>query len=208
MKKITLLWFLLPVALLYLWYNYNHAPQHTTSITNKETNFIKDKLYLDVDRFNNKAYRQTKEIKKESLAKKEHKIFEEIDIDELLSKREPIDGVKPIGALRIKKDSIKRLEVGERVLLPSIDGSEYMLKIKDKTTSSRGNVSIDGSFSENGAEYSAVLTEGVNGAFISFNTPEGTYEVEIIDEIGYVYLGGDITKAKIDPNKTDEMFHH
>jgi len=142
------------------------------------------------------------------LKNQSYAIFEELDIDDIASDMAPIADVSPISALRMKQGTIKEIEIGDSILLPSIEGISYELSITHKEVSSRGNVSIDGSFSENGVKYTAILTEGSNAAFISMNTPEGTYEIELLNGIGYVYANSDIDKAKIDYTKTDEVKVH
>ena len=146
--------------------------------------------------------------KENYLENQSYAIFEELDIDAIASDMTPIADVDPISALRMKQGTIKEIEIGDTIRLPSIEGMSYELSITHKEVSSRGNVSIDGSFSENGVKYTAILTEGSKAAFISMNTPEGTYEIELLNGIGYVYANSDINKAKIDYTKTDEVTVH
>jgi hypothetical protein len=139
---------------------------------------------------------------------KSYTIFEEIDIDSVRLELEPIAGVKPLAAFRMKQNTIKEIALGDTILLPSIDGNSYELTITHKEVSPRGNVSIDGSFTEDGIHYSAILTEGSHAAFISMHTPEGTFEIELLNGIGYVYKSNDINQAKIDYGKSDEVINH
>jgi hypothetical protein len=212
MKKITLLFALLFMVLLYLWYAYDTIPKDSTphNIQPITQNSVATPPVLPKAK-----YKDTSDIEvvknhqiKNHQTNKSYAIFEEIDIDSVLTSITPIEDVKPIAALGMKKNSIKKIEIGDTVVLPSIDGSDYALTITHKDISSRGNVSIDGSFSENGITYSAILTEGTNAAFISMNTPEGTYEAELVNGIGYIYTSSDIVKAKVDPSKLDEIMPH
>ena len=136
---------------------------------------------------------------------KSYSIFEEIDIDSLRLTMKPMKDVEPIAALQMKRNIIKEMEVGDTIVLPSIEGNSYELIVTHKKVSSRGNVTIDGNFMENGINYSAIMTEGHDATFISMNTPEGTYEMELLHGTGYIYANSDINKAKIDYSKLDEI---
>jgi hypothetical protein len=119
-----------------------------------------------------------------------------------------IKNVEPIAAIKMKQNMIKKLKVGDSLTLPSIDENIYELRIQNHFISERGNTSIDGSFSEGGISYSTILTEGKNSAFMSMNTPSGTYEIEFINGVGLVYESADIENVKIDYNKSDMIHQH
>jgi len=131
--------------------------------------------------------------------------FEEEDIDLVAQSIKKIKGVEPIAAVRMHQGTIKNAKIGSKLLLPPIDGMSYEMKVETKQVSQNGTVSIEGNFNENGIVYSAILTEGKKATFISMYTPNGTYEVNIIHGIGYIYANADIEKAKIDYSKTDEI---
>lgn len=211
MKKALIILIVLLIALVLFMFNSNES---TTKVQTKNIG-IEAIDTIDVPLVNtNTPQPTTEEEKIENDAEESYpqhqnySIFEELDIDDTQLNIKPKVGVKPITALRMKKNTIKEIELGDSILLPSIDGNTYELTITHKEVSPRGNVSIDGSFSENGINYSAILTEGSNAAFVSMNTPEGTFEIELLNGIGYVYANSDIDKAKIDYSKSDEVKMH
>jgi len=146
-----------------------------------------------------------KKIENISLHEQNNAIFKEIDIDTIRSILSPIKGVEPLLALRMKQHTLKEMVLGNTLVLPNINGVSYTLDITHKEVSSRGNTSIDGHFTENGVKYTAVLTEGDKATFISMSTPEGTYEIELLNGIGYAYSVNDIENEKIDYDKSDEL---
>ena len=146
-----------------------------------------------------------KTIENISLHEQNNAIFKEIDIDTIRSILSPIKGVEPLLALRMKQHTLKEMVLGNTLVLPNINGVSYTLDITHKEVSSRGNTSIDGHFTENGVKYTAVLTEGDKATFISMSTPEGTYEIELLNGIGYAYSVNDIENEKIDYDKSDEL---
>jgi hypothetical protein len=209
-KALIALIVLLITLLLYILYN----DESTAKLQMKDADILQVNK-TDILPINSTSYVHTTDNDKidntieESYPKNQsYSIFEELDIDSVRLDTEPIEGVEPIAALRMKKNTIKEIELGDTILLPSIEGSTYELTVTHKEVSSRGNVSIDGSFSENGVKYTAILTEGSKATFISMNTPEGTYEIALLNGIGYVYANSDINKAKIDYTKTDEVTVH
>jgi len=134
-----------------------------------------------------------------------HTVFEEVDIDFVALNLKKITDVEPIAAIRMQKEKIKNIKVGESILLPVIDNNEYTIKVIHHHISERGNVSIDGSFQENGITYHAILTEGKASAYITMNTPSGSYEVEVLDGLGFIYSSSDIEQEKIDYTQSDTL---
>lgn len=134
--------------------------------------------------------------------------FEEEAIDFVADKREKIKGVIPLSAVRMKKDSIKNMKIGDTLALPSIAGNTYTLQVTNRSLSKRGNVSINGNFRDNGSLYTTILTEGESSAYISLNTPEGSYEVIIQNGLGFVYSSAEIEKVRIDYTKSDQIRYH
>lgn len=145
------------------------------------------------------------EIEVEEIEHKTIDIFEEESIDDIKTIIEPMSDVMPVGALRMQKGMIANIKVGDTLLLPSIDGINYELKITHHSVSKTGNVSLDGRYVENDVVYRTILTEGNNAAFISMMAPTGTYEIELQDGIGYIYAVADIENAMIDYSQSDVM---
>ena len=129
--------------------------------------------------------------------------FNEEDIDETKLIMETISGVEPISAIRINKELIKTVNIGDILVLPELDGVSYELEITHRTVSANGNISLNGTFSENGIPYHSIITEGGKSTLMSFSTPTGSYEVELLDGLGYIYLNADIENEKIDYTKSD-----
>ncbi len=206
MKKTIILFTLIFIAILFVWYSNHNTAKETNTLTKTSTVDLPKLQHLlpstvpDKNRINSN-------IEETYLKNQSYAIFEELDIDDVPIDIKPIENVKPIAALHMKKDTIKEIEIGDTILLPSIEGNVYELTITNKTVSARGNISIDGEFSENGIRYSSILTEGSSTAFISMNTPEGTYEIEVFNGIGYIYISSDIEKEKIDHSQSDAILH-
>ena len=131
-------------------------------------------------------------------------IYVEADIDELLKKVPTKKSISPILGIQIEPNSISKLNVGDTIKLPSLGQIEYEAKITKKITHKNGSTSVTGNLvGDQNAKFSVVLTEGKTSSYASITTPEGAYEIETINGIGYVYSVQDIENKYIDPTKDD-----
>ncbi len=134
----------------------------------------------------------------------EHKdIFLESSINIVSQEFPQKDGIEPLSAIEIKKDSISKVKIGDTITLPFVDDAKYRAKISDKIIHKDGSTSITGNLINSNKKYSVVLTQGKNSSFGSLTTPEGTYEIEVLNGKGYVYSVNDIDKKRIDYTKED-----
>lgn len=129
--------------------------------------------------------------------------FSEEDIDDTKLILKPMQNIEPVSAIRMEEPIIKNAKVGDILVLPSIDGVTYELTVTHRTVSKNGNVSIHGTFEENGVNYHSMVTEGGNMTLISFSTPTGSYEAELKKGLGYVYASADIENENIDYSQSD-----
>ena len=133
--------------------------------------------------------------------------FTDAYMDDVKLTLKPLEGVKPISAIQLEQGIIKQSRVGDIILLPTIEGSNYELEVTYRSVSSNGNVSLNGIFEENGITYHSIITEGSSTALLSFNSPTGSYEVELENGLGYMYLSKDIENERIDYSKSDVIEH-
>ena len=142
---------------------------------------------------------------KEALTKSSQTIspFSEVDIDDTKLTMKTIPGVEPISAIHINKNMLKTVQTGDTLVLPEIDGVSYELEVTHRTVSNNDNISLNGIFTDNGIKYNAIITEGTKSTLMSFSTPTASYEVELLDGTGYIYLNADIENEKIDYAKSD-----
>jgi len=131
-------------------------------------------------------------------------IYKEIDKEELLETVSPKKMVTPMMGIQIEKNNIANLFVGDTIKLPNVGQVEYTAKITKRVEHNNGSVSVAGNLiSDENAKYSVTLTEGKTTSYASITTPEGAFEVETIDGVGYIYSVKDIEDKYIDSNKED-----
>ncbi len=199
--KIFILFLIVLFFIIYLIY-FNKVAQKETSIylTNfkkLEINSTKKDSYIPKKQKNIKN-RYTPPPYKEAI-----NLFEKVDID-ILKDNMPIkDGIKPILAVKISKDSIKNLKIGDKIVLPYID-NEYEAKVIQKKINKNGDVSIIGKILDTQQDnYSIILSEGKQYSFGTINLPNQSLEIELFDGRGYIYSVNEIDNNWIDYSKDD-----
>jgi len=201
-------------ALGYAWNTYaskeesRDTSEHTKHISNSVS-----KKNIQVERKNknrekklNHSIETQKPNKEENSQSKQSQTFSPFGdayMDDVKLAIKPLEGVKPISAVHLEQGVIKQAQVGDIILLPAIDGTNYELEVTQRSISNNGNISINGMFEENGITYHSIITEGGNTALLSFNAPTGSYEVELENGLGYMYLSKDIENERIDYSKSD-----
>jgi hypothetical protein len=146
-------------------------------------------------------------IENEELAKvNEVEIFQEKDKDELLKELPNKKLAAPFSGVAIDKNAISKLVVGSIIKLPNVGQMEYSATITEKTVHKNGSVSVSGNLTgEDNSNFSVVLTEGKNSSFASITTPEGAFQIETVNGIGYIYSIDEIERNYVDPNKEDVL---
>lgn len=132
-------------------------------------------------------------------------IWVQYDMEDVEKEFSSKEGVSPLIAINLPKNTIKNLNVGDTVLLPNMANGNFEAKITEKKTHKNGSVTVLGNLIGSGNQYAVVLTEGKNMSFGTINTPNGSFEIETCNGVGYVYSTDDIDRAYIDHNKTDVL---
>jgi len=142
------------------------------------------------------------------IVKKAEKIedaFEYASVDDMEEKIPFKKNVKPIEAFTLKTGSIKKLRKGDSII-PEINNIEYELKVSSRQKNPDGSITLRAEIVDDDSINFSLMTEGKNTAFITLNSPEGSYQLEAYNGNGYVYVTNDIKRANIDYSKTDEMY--
>lgn len=206
---ITLLLLLCLIIISYMWWeqNTNDIDNHTIPKTKVtiDTPTIEKQIQTDEP---HKVFHMEETGKDTSYIANDTKTiapFSEETIDDMSLITKPLEGIIPIAAISMEKNSIRSSRVGDTLVLPSIDGTSYEILIKNKSVSATGNISINGDYIENGITYHSILTEGKKSTFISMTTPTGSFKINLVDGQGYVYNAFSIESNKIDYTKSDTV---
>ena len=145
-----------------------------------------------------------KEVEPEMVAQSKD-LMVELSMEEVQRNFPSKEGIKPIIAIELPKNSIAKLNIGDTVALPYMGDGEFEAKITQKSEHKNGSVTVTGNLIDTGNQYSVVLTEGKNMSFGTVTTPNGSFEIETKDGQGYVYSTDEIDKEWIDYNKKDTL---
>ncbi|CAA6810323.1 MAG: Unknown protein [uncultured Sulfurovum sp.] len=141
---------------------------------------------------------------KEVKVQVEQNIYHEIDKEELLKTMPHKKMVQSVLAIEVTQNSIAQLSVGDIIKLPALGQVEYEAKITKKISHKNGSTSVTGNLvGDQNEKHSVILTEGKSTSYASISTPEGAFEIQTINGVGYVYSVKDIENQYVDPDKKD-----
>lgn len=77
--------------------------------------------------------------------------------------------------------------VGEQIQLPMLNGQKIIANIQSVTTSPNGDYTWAGHLDGYGDDYPVVMTYGEHSIFATITTPDGSYTMESLDGLGWLY---------------------
>lgn len=77
--------------------------------------------------------------------------------------------------------------VGEQIQLPMLNGQSVVANVQSSTTNPNGDYTWSGHLQGYGNDYPVVMTYGEHSIFATITTPEGSYTMESIDGLGWLY---------------------
>lgn len=76
--------------------------------------------------------------------------------------------------------------VGQHIELPMLNGQRLIADVKSTTTNPNGDYTWSGHL-QGGTDYPVVMTYGERSIFATITTPEGSFTMESIDGLGWLY---------------------
>jgi len=76
---------------------------------------------------------------------------------------------------------------GQQILLPMLNGQKIIANIESVNTNPNGDYSWSGHVDGYGTDYPVVMTYGEHSIFATITTPEGSYSMESLDGVGWLY---------------------
>ncbi len=78
-------------------------------------------------------------------------------------------------------------QVGEHITLPMLNGEKVVVEVKSLSTSPNGDQTWSGHLQGQGTDYPVIMTYGEHAVFATITTPEGSYSMESVDGLGWLY---------------------
>ncbi|CAA6806880.1 MAG: Unknown protein [uncultured Sulfurovum sp.] len=159
---------------------------------------------MDEVNINETVQKAVSETLKETKSIHLQTLYHEINKEDLLKKMPHKKLVAPVLGIKITENSIAKLSVGDVIKLPALGQVQYEAEITKVLTHKNGSTSATGNLiGDQNEKHSIILTEGKSTSYASISTPEGAFEIETIDGVGYVYSVKDIEDQYIDRSKED-----
>ena len=76
---------------------------------------------------------------------------------------------------------------GQQIVLPMLNGQQVAVNVQSVITNPNGDYTWSGHLEGYGTDYPVVMTYGENSIFATITTPEGSYTMESIDGLGWLY---------------------
>lgn len=93
-------------------------------------------------------------------------------------------------------DQLAEAKQGDQFDLPPVDGQAYQAIITQKKTLWNGDQSLRAKiYSPNGEPYPLIMSANPQNGFLTYSTPQGTFEANLKDGVGAVYSVSDIDRA-------------
>lgn len=77
--------------------------------------------------------------------------------------------------------------VGEQIQLPMLNGQQLVADVQSITTNPNGDFTWSGHLQGYGTDYPVIMTYGERSIFATITTPEGSYTMESLDGLGWLY---------------------
>jgi len=184
-------------------------PQAKNSSAKEESNITKKESHTQMP---TKEKKPTKQIPKsiESIivepkisTDEERVLYEILSLEEAKLTTKPRKNITPIEAISLSTSNTEELKVNDTLTLPNIEGVDYTIIISSVVKNSDDSHSLTGQFKDEGISYTTTITKSTQSSYITLSTPQGTYEIETQDGVGYIYRTSDIRKHLQKPNVND-----
>ncbi|RYY02575.1 MAG: hypothetical protein EOO53_13430 [Gammaproteobacteria bacterium] len=76
---------------------------------------------------------------------------------------------------------------GQQILLPMLNGQKIIANVESVNTNPNGDYSWSGHVDGYGTDYPVVMTYGEHSIFATITTPDGSYSMESLDGVGWLY---------------------
>lgn len=77
--------------------------------------------------------------------------------------------------------------VGQQIQLPMLNGAAVVANVETANTNPNGDYTWSGHLQGYGTDYPVVMTYGEHSIFATITTPQGSYTMESIDGLGWLY---------------------
>jgi putative lipase involved disintegration of autophagic bodies len=209
-KVLIAILFIVTIMVTILFFNKpSSLPKVNKLSFNEEINITKKEPHTQMNTEEKKSTEQisksTKSIvvEPETSTEDEQMLYELLSIEEAKLTTKPRKNIAPIEAISLTESNTEELKVNDTLTLPNIEGVDYTIVISSIVKNSDNSHSLTGQFKDEGIAYTTTITKSTQSSYITLSTPQGTYEIETENGVGYIYKTSDIRKHLQKPNVND-----
>jgi len=111
--------------------------------------------------------------------------------------------IQPVGAIHLNNTHLTSLKYNDTFVLTDIEGIDYTMTVADIQKHNDESITTTGIYHDEGITYTTTITHTDQESFITLSTPQGIYEIETKDGIGYIYRSDAIRRQMHDSTKKD-----
>jgi cytoskeletal protein RodZ len=89
--------------------------------------------------------------------------------------------------VQLDQNAAEHPSVGQQIQLPMLNGASVVAKVEAANTNPNGDYTWSGHVQGYGTDYPVVMTYGEHSIFATITTPQGSYTMESIDGLGWLY---------------------
>ena len=209
-KILIVIFFIVAMMVAILFFNKpSSLPKANKSSFQEEINITKKEPHTQMSTEETKPTKQipknTKSIVVEPKVStdEEHIMYEILSLEEAKLTTKPRKNIRPIEAISLASTNTEELKVNDTLTLPNIEGIDYTIVVSSIVKNSDDSHSLTGQFKDEGIAYTTTITKSPQSSYITLSTPQGIYEIETENGVGYIYKTSDIRKHLQKPNVND-----
>lgn len=131
----------------------------------------------------------------EKPVKAEQALFNIVAQPETVPAPPNMEGIVASQWIELDATAMQTLQRGSRFEIPAVGKNVYQVVIADKKTLWNGDSSIKGKvYDETGESFPMILSVGTNTSYMTYSTPEGSFEAELKDGQGAIYSVSEIDR--------------
>lgn len=89
--------------------------------------------------------------------------------------------------VQLDQNAAEHPSVGQQIQLPMLNGASVIANVEAANTNPNGDYTWSGHLQGYGTDYPVVMTYGEHSIFATITTPQGSYTMESIDGLGWLY---------------------
>ncbi|MCG8535305.1 MAG: hypothetical protein MI808_09435 [Pseudomonadales bacterium] len=97
------------------------------------------------------------------------------------------DEIREYDVVTLNEEQLTLPSEGDQMRVPLLNGEQVIVDVKKSKVTRNGDYTWTGHVQGYGTDYPVVMTYGKNSSFAMITTPKGSYSMESVDGVGWLY---------------------